>query len=207
MSADQTRDLRSVAHDTKRAKDHSHKWARGNRPSPGVMYKFRTPEGYWTGSEEQQAKVRPQRASANKHIRTPNINKPVASSYMGYKIPRSHWQHKANVRLELQDPSNLSRSLHELLPSSYTQRTPSISEDVLYSFDETESPGRPLSLEVFVKTNTKETEKFVEREYEILDYNGDAVKGRKALKDLHRGKTMGPAAEPEIIEDDGFELV
>ncbi|KAI1822267.1 hypothetical protein F4861DRAFT_541148 [Xylaria intraflava] len=207
MSVEQARDLRSLAYDAKRAKDHSHKWARGNRPSPGVTYALHAPEAYWTGSEEQQAKIRPQRAPAGKHIRTPNINKPSISDYVGYKFPRSHWQHKANVRVELQDPSNMSRSLHELLPSPGTRRKQSVSDDFLYSFDETESPGRPLSLGVFVKTNTKETEKFVEKEYEILDCNGDAVKGRKALKDLHRGKVAGPAEEAEIIEDDGFELV
>jgi hypothetical protein len=83
----------------------------------------------------------------------------------------------------------------------------SVSDDFMYSFDRKESPGRPLSLEVFVKTNTKETEKFVEKEYEILDYNGDPVKGRKALKNLHRGKMAPPAEEAELVEDEGFELV
>lgn len=77
----------------------------------------------------------------------------------------------------------------------------------MYSFDQTESPGKPLSLDVFVKTNTKATEKFVEKEYEILDYNGDPVKGRKALKDLHRGKTAPLIEEAALVEDEGFELV
>lgn len=40
-----------------------------------------------------------------------------------------------------------------------------------------------------------------------MDYNGDAVKGRRALKDLHRGKTAPPEPEPELVEDEGFELV
>ncbi|KAK5634074.1 hypothetical protein RRF57_009788 [Xylaria bambusicola] len=87
------------------------------------------------------------------------------------------------------------------------QRRQSVSDNFLYSFDKTESPGQPLSLDVFVKTNPKATERFVEKEYEILDYNGDAVKGRKALKDLHRGKTAPPLREPELVEDEGFELV
>lgn len=101
----------------------------------------------------------------------------------------------------------MSRSLRDLLPSPHAQRKDSVSDDFLYSFDQTESPGKPLSLDVFVKTNTKETEKFVEKEYEILDYNGDPVKGRRALKDLHRGKTAPPTGEPELVEDEGFELV
>ncbi|KAI2641231.1 hypothetical protein GGS21DRAFT_363977 [Xylaria nigripes] len=203
MSAEQARDLRSVAHDIKRAKDHSHKWARGNRPSPGVTYKWQ--DALWTGSEEQQAKIRPQRSPAGRHVRTPNINKPSLNDYVGYNFPRL--QHKANVLVELQDPSNMSRSLQELLPSPCTRRRQSVSEDVLYSFDESETPGKPLSLEVFVKTNTRATEKLVEKEYEILDYNGDAVKGRKALKDVHRGKMTAQPEEPELIEDEGFELV
>jgi hypothetical protein len=101
----------------------------------------------------------------------------------------------------------MSRSLRELLPSSHTQRKQSVSEDFMYSFDQMEGPGKPLSLDVFVKTNTKATEKLVEKEYEILDYNGDAVKGRKALKDVHRGKMVPPAEEAELVEDEGFELV
>lgn len=102
----------------------------------------------------------------------------------------------------------MSRSIHELLPSSQNRRTSRVADEFLYSFDKSESPGKPLSLEVFVKTNTKQTEKLVEKEYEVLDYNGEAVKGRKALKDVHRGKTLTPRAEEaELIEVDGFELV
>jgi len=123
------------------------------------------------------------------------------------EIPRS--RSKIETMAEMRDPTNMARSLHELLPSpTCTRRQMSVSDDFIYSFDKAESPGKPLSLDIFVKTNTKETEKFVEKEYEILDYNGDAVKGRKALKDLHRGKAMAPPVE-EIapIEEDGFELV
>ncbi|KAI0817054.1 hypothetical protein GGR55DRAFT_672897 [Xylaria sp. FL0064] len=205
MAFEQTRDLRSNAHDTKRVKDHNHKWERGNRASPGVHYIVFNDE--LTGSESQQEKVRPERVRTGKHFRSPNVNKPNVGGRVGYKFPDSYLRHKANVVVELQDPSNMSRSLHELLPSPSAQRKQSVSEDFLYSFDRTESPGKPLSLEVFVKTNPKETEKFVEKEYEILDYNGDAVKGRRALKDLHRGKTAPPVQEPELVEDEGFELV
>ncbi len=147
------------------------------------------------------------RRHSGKHFRSSNINKPNVSGRVGYKLPDSYLRPKANVVVELQDPSNMSRSLHELLPSSAARRKLSVSDDFLYSFDKAESPGRSLSLEVFVKTNPKETERFVEKEYEILDYNGDAVKGRRALKDLHRGKTAPPLQEAELVEDEGFELV
>lgn len=59
MAFEQTRDLRSGAHETKRVKDHAHKWARGKRPSPGVKNQWLDNESVWTGSEEQQEKVRP----------------------------------------------------------------------------------------------------------------------------------------------------
>ncbi|KAI3330812.1 hypothetical protein F4824DRAFT_491931 [Ustulina deusta] len=206
MAFEQARDLRSIAHDTKRVKDHNHKWERGNRPSPGVNINPWSGE-LTTGSESQQEKVRPERLRAGKHFRSSNINKPNVSGRVGYKLPDSYLRPKANVVVELQDPSNMSRSLHELLPSSAARRKLSVSDDFLYSFDKAESPGRSLSLEVFVKTNPKETERFVEKEYEILDYNGDAVKGRRALKDLHRGKTAPPLQEAELVEDEGFELV
>ncbi|KAI3320138.1 hypothetical protein HD806DRAFT_248121 [Xylariaceae sp. AK1471] len=207
MALEETRDLRSVARDMKRAKDHSHKWSRGNRPSSGVQEIWSQTEYVWTGSEKQQEKIRPERLPTGKHIRGPNVNKPNVSARTGGMIPQSYSRPKAGVVVELQDPSNMSRSLHELLPSPHNRRKMSVADDFLYSFDKSESPGKPLSLEIFVKTDTKQTEKFVEKEYEILDYNGDPVKGRRALKDVHRGKIAPPAEEAEHLEVDGFELV
>lgn len=108
---------------------------------------------------------------------------------------------------ELNDAA-ISRSLIDLLPSSNRSLRPTAATDgFLYSFDRTETPGKPLSLELFVKTNTKETEKLVEKEYEILDSNGDALKGRKARKNLRRQNQPLTIDEPAVVEDDGFELV
>jgi hypothetical protein len=96
-----------------------------------------------------------------------------------------------------------------MLPVTQTpsRRKPSISDNFLYSFDRTDTPGKPLSLDIFVKTNPKETEKFVEKEYEILDHNGDALKGRKARRNLRQRNHQGHADEPDALEDDGFELI
>ncbi|GAP91942.1 hypothetical protein SAMD00023353_5700780 [Rosellinia necatrix] len=207
MAFEQVRDLRSDTRDTKRVKDHNHKWARGNRPSPGVKTDIFSPGDFLTGSEEQQEKIRPHRLPHGKHIRSPNITKSNGYCRGARIITHSSWRSKADSLTELHDSSNMSQSLRELLPSLSSRRKQSVSDDVLYSFDHTESPGKPLSLDIFVKTNTKETEKFVEKEYEILDYNGEAVKGRKALKDLHRGKMIPQTEEPELVEDEGFELV
>ncbi|KAJ8118981.1 hypothetical protein ONZ43_g3886 [Nemania bipapillata] len=206
MAFEQTRDLRSGAHETKRVKDHAHKWARGKRPSPGVQARWPDMELSVTDGEEKQEKFRPDTLPSGKHIRSPNITKPVGG-FRAYDIPQSYWWPKTSALIEVQDPANMSRSLRDLLPSPHTQRKQSVSEDFMYSFDQREGPGKPLSLDIFVKTNTKATEKFVEKEYEILDYNGEAVKGRKALKDVHRGKIAPPAKEAELVEDEGFELV
>ena len=60
MAFEQTRDLRSVAHDTKRIKDHNHKWQLGTRAAPGVRL-VGVGSTEMTGSESQQEKVRPER--------------------------------------------------------------------------------------------------------------------------------------------------
>lgn len=98
---------------------------------------------------------------------------------------------------------------------------------VYYSFDHAESPGhRPLTLGAFVKTTGRETEKLVEREYEVLDCNGEALRGRKARRVLRKeessSSTTSTAAaairssgaggherkdDGEGFEDEGFELV
>ncbi len=63
-----------------------------------------------------------------------------------------------------------------------------------------------LSLDVFVKHNVRETGKLVEKEYEILDGNGDALKGRKARQTLRKAATQ-PIEVVDETEDDDFELV
>ncbi|KAH8158640.1 hypothetical protein CIB48_g9605 [Xylaria polymorpha] len=207
MAFEQSRDLRSGAKETKRVKDHNHKWARGTRPSAGVKSHWLEYETFLTGSPEQQEKVRPNSLPNGKHIQAPNVTKATVSGHRFWMVPQGHWAPKSDALVELRDPANMSSSLRDLLPSPRTQRKQSVSDDFLYSFDKTESPGKPLPLEVFIKTSTKATEKLVEKEYEILDYNGDTVKGRKALKDVHRGKVALPAEEPKLLEDEGFELV
>ena len=93
-----------------------------------------------------------------------------------------------------------------MLPSHSGRRTSEV-DNILYSFDRSETPGKPLSLDVFVKTNPRETEKLVEKEYEILDGNGEPLRGRKARRDLRRKSPKPIAEESGTIDDDGFELV
>lgn len=205
MAYNQNRDLRSASQDPKRAKERNAKWARGSRPSAGCKYNVWEPEVILTGSESQRAKVRPERQYENHRLPSHNIVK----AKLLHDIPQSRSRAKVNAMEELNDPA-LSRSLLDMLPSPnsrlLSRQKSSISDNFLYSFDRADSPGKPLSLDIFVKTNTKETEKFVEKEYEILDNNGDALKGRKARRNLRR-PAQATISEPEIVEDDGFELV
>ncbi|KAI8961390.1 hypothetical protein F5Y11DRAFT_348544 [Daldinia sp. FL1419] len=205
MASDQARDLRSFAQDSKRFKDRVEKWSRGTRPAAGCYYDLGRDE-LVAGSESQREKVRPQGNFSHSHrLANQNIVKPHKKDQSGLRL--GYTRAKKDALEELHDPSNVSQSLFNLLPSSQVRRNSSFSDNVLYSFDRAESPGKPLTLDVFMKTNPKETEKFVEKEYEILDYNGDALKGRKARQNLRRGNHGLAAQEPDIIEDDGFELV
>ncbi len=108
--------------------------------------------------------------------------------------------------------SETSRSISDLLPLSpafHGARKDSVSDNFLYNFDRVDSsPGNPLSLDIFVKEPTRATERQVEREYEVLDHNGEVLRGRKARRNLRNGGT--PPTQPSEgmgEEDDGFELV
>ncbi|OTB06030.1 hypothetical protein M426DRAFT_21454 [Hypoxylon sp. CI-4A] len=204
MAFEQTRDLRSSAQDSKRFKEHAEKWSRGARPLAGVKYNI-IEDALAMDNESQQEKFRPERHHSYR-LPTQNVVKPREAQRHGFRPAYSRT--KIDAMTELNDPSSISRSLYDLLPSStQSRRSFSSSDNIMYSFDRAESPYRPLTLDVFVKPNPKETDKFVEKEYEILDNNGDALKGRRARQNLRRKNNAPAAEEPDIIEDDGFELV
>ncbi|KAI1761215.1 hypothetical protein GGR53DRAFT_525343 [Hypoxylon sp. FL1150] len=206
MAFEQTRDLRSSAQDSKRYKEHAEKWSRGSRPSAGCQINV-WDGSVMSGSESQREKIRPERSFNHCRLATQNIVKPRGSGQVRHDLPGSYSRAKIDALGELQDPSNVSRSIHDLLPDTTRYLSTIADSNIMYSFDRAESPGKPLSLDIFVKTNPKETEKFVEKEYEILDNNGDALKGRKARQNLRRKNHAPASQEPDIIEDDGFELV
>ena len=81
--------------------------------------------------------------------------------------------------------------------------------EAVYNSIDTGMPERQLPLEVYVRPDARATEKFVEKEYEVLDWNGEAVKGKKARRALRVGREGSGAheEEEEIREEDGFELV
>jgi len=134
----------------------------------------------------------------------------IVKAKIPWDIPRSHSRAKVDPMEELNDPS-LTRSIIDMLPSPTAQneaktRT-NAADQILYSFDRVDSPGQPLSLDVFVKSDVKGTEKLVEREYEVLDINGDALKGRKARRTLRHPSPKQRASESAVEDVDGFELV
>lgn len=121
------------------------------------------------------------------------------------EIPSKRVRSKVSAQEEI---DAASRSVLDYLPSP-VRRQNSATDNILYSFDRTDSPGRPVTLDIFVKTTGRDTEKLVEKEYEILDENGDALKGKKARRTLRQGVSTGNKSaddEPEVDED-GFELV
>lgn len=126
---------------------------------------------------------------------------------------RSNWNNSPGLfRTKLHAKSEINeanRYLGDLPPTTAPAlvRRQSAGENVLYSFDRLDTPGRPYTLDFFVKAPTaRDTEKFVEKEYEILDTHGQALKGRKARRELRHGHADA-GAQDAIVEDEGFELV
>jgi hypothetical protein len=124
----------------------------------------------------------------------------VKTNRGNYMLPISQVKTKDSAREEMQD---VSRSIVDLVPSP---RGTSASDGFLYSFDRTESPVNVLSLDIFVKPDVQ-TEKLVEKEYEILDANGDALRGKKARRNLRKAASNPIETAPVEGDDEEFELI
>jgi len=199
------RDLRSAKHEWKRDKTSAEKWSRGAVPSPGVRFDFATGEPL-TGSESQQAKVRPRGryCDHNSHYHTKR-NTNFVKMRRNFDNSETLFRTKLHAKSEINEANRYLGDLPPTAPGLV--RRQSVADDVLYSFDRLDTPGRPYSLDFFVKAPTaRQTEKFVEKEYEILDTHGEALKGRKARRELRHGHA-DPGAQDTIVEDEGFELV
>lgn len=138
-----------------------------------------------------------------------NINKYARTTGRMRDSSNRRTRSKVSAKEEMEEAAKVSRSILDYLPSSPRRQSSNPMDNILYSFDRADSPGRPLTLEVFVKTTGRDTEKFVEKEYEVIDSHGDALKGRKARRNLRRGGSTGlNGAEEELqFDEDGFELV
>ncbi|KAL1868970.1 hypothetical protein VTK73DRAFT_3431 [Phialemonium thermophilum] len=202
------RDLRSASKEWKRSKDSTTKWSFGSRPLSGCHLDLSTYETVG-GSESQRAKSRP-RGKASDVLKTTNLKKEhniIKTTRGNYEMPAGRVRAKTNAYDEISDVrSSFTDGLPA--PGSLTRKM-TASDNFLYSFDRTESPGRPLTLDIFLKPSTpRDTERLVEKEYEILDDNGQALKGRKARRILRKGTAAEPLGKDEApTEDEGFELV
>ncbi|KAL2126223.1 hypothetical protein VTI74DRAFT_7098 [Chaetomium olivicolor] len=218
----ETRDLRSARKEWKRTKDSNSKWSHGVRPLSGVRFNI---NGEVTGTAQQQAGVRPcRRWRSTLSKPTPNLVKP----HPRYDIPYARVRSELHCQAELRDFDTAATPLaspslsHALsLSTAAVAAAPtsagSTGDPFLYSFDRTDTPGGPLTLEVFVKKGKGrkggETERLVEREYEVVDGDtGEAVRGRRARALLRREGSKETQEEPEgggeqEGEDEGFELI
>ncbi|KAJ4381452.1 hypothetical protein N0V85_008662 [Neurospora sp. IMI 360204] len=233
------RDLRSSHKEWKRSKDSSTKWASGTRDLPGVKKNWMTGELLTSnGHPNQLIKSRPARkirgdacgsceypkqSSRNlyklrhhgNNIGYHSINFPKLFAHKDIRYDDREDYSTTSSSSSSTPSSSVSKNLFSSVVSSTTSTT-AAEDNFLYSFDQDSTPGfsrTPLTLENFVKTDDRKTEKFVEKEYEILDANGEALKGRKAKRRGLRGGAAAAAAaasqqeEEEVEEDEGFELV
>lgn len=222
------RDLRSSHKEWKRTKDSSTKWASGARDLPGVKKSWSMTGELLSSNQHhpnQMIKSRP----ARKVRDACGCEYPKQSSRNMYKLRGGNvGYHSINFPKLFAAKDIRYGDDHDFStpPSRSTRSSPSVSttknlfssitsaseDNFLYSFDQDSTPGfsrTPLTLENFVKTDDRKTEKFVEKEYEILDANGEALKGRKAKRRGLRGgaSQQEKGEDEEVVEDEGFELV
>ncbi|KAK3292341.1 uncharacterized protein B0H64DRAFT_445280 [Chaetomium fimeti] len=211
MAADSTqyeRDLRSANKEWRRGKDSNVKWAHGSRYLAGIDRNscddtFRTGA---TAPDHMFAKCRPNKRPSEAYHRA-KMSQNIVKTRSASEMPPARRRSKMHCQTEIEAaslPVDLPRGL---FPAPAT--APSADAEVLYSFDRADTPGRPLTLEVFVKnTAGRDTERLVEREYEVLDGNGDAVSGRRARAVLRRGASKerdAAAAAAAAADGDGVE--
>ncbi|OIW32490.1 hypothetical protein CONLIGDRAFT_271645 [Coniochaeta ligniaria NRRL 30616] len=195
------RDLRGANQEWKRHKDSTRKWRLGEAPSAGVSWDWitNTPTG---GSEAQQKKVRPITAPGNRDPWKDHHNIVKLSHSGNHGLSQVRVKSKMGIQEELEAATRSG----DLLGGSDVLTPGGLANDpFLYSFDRSVTPGQPLTLDVFVKAPTaRDTERLVEKEYEVVDENGQALRGREAKRNL-RKSSSNLAAEKSV--DDGFELV
>jgi hypothetical protein len=198
------RDLRGANRDFKRHKDSTRKWRLGEAPSAGVRWDWIT-NGPVGGSESQQRKVRPIQPSGDPWKEHQNIVKASRSGNCNQHLSGARVKAKMGIHEELLEASRTDPRAAPVPASPGAGAAAAVNDPFLYSFDRSVTPGRPLTLDVFVKAPTaRDTERLVEKEYEVVDENGQALKGREAKRNL-RKSSSNLGAEKSV--DDGFELI
>lgn len=225
------RDIRSASVAFKRDRDHNSKWGLGMRPSGGVQQNWISGD-LVGGSEDQRMKVRPMKQWTSDHKSHQNKTPKATSVSISYAqagvAGRLSRKVDAMVDASEHTSSALSKSLLDLLPQHANNKSTSVrthqglSEDstvsgILYSYD-TKGPSPTgsrtavdlggLVEQAEMKWKSKETEKIVKGEYEVLDNEGETTilsKG-KGKNGSPKQKVSAVVANP-VDEDDGFELI
>ncbi|KAK4204151.1 hypothetical protein QBC40DRAFT_293188 [Triangularia verruculosa] len=193
------RDLRHSAKERKRVKDHSTKWRHGSRFLSGVTtvpWFEDVPVKY--SNEGHIAKMRPEKRYIDRYHETRKltVGQNIVKGRPHWNTPISAINNRHAKEISAADLNDVANNLPSVVPPQ---------EDFLYSFDRNDSPDRPVTLEVFVKSATnKETERLVAKEYEVVDGNGEAVKGRRARRVLRSGTSeRREEDEPVVVEGGG----
>ncbi|KAH7327857.1 hypothetical protein B0I35DRAFT_472630 [Stachybotrys elegans] len=190
------RDLRSADREFKRHRDLVAKWANGARPldSPGHV------EVQYLGIEKRgKAFPRLLRPQKNSHPRKSHHNMVKTLRGHNHELPPGRVRRAAHIQAEmdqsfLENPPIECPSLAsaEQMVTENTGRQCQATTDLLLP---------PLSLDHFIKTTGRETEQFVEKEYGIIDANGQLLEGRKARQNLRHGK------DQSIQAVEGYEVI
>jgi hypothetical protein len=202
IPAQYDRDLRGAALDVKRHKDSTRKWRLGDAPLAGVRWNPLV-DGPPRGHDGQQ-KVRP--ASEDRAHPSHKLRHNMVKLTRGnYELAPARVKSQMGIHEEL-EASRRGWEGDAAAMSPGAAAAGLVNDPFLYSFDQTVTPGAPLTLDVFVKAPTaRDTERLVEKEYEVVDENGRGLRGKEAKRNLRNGGGSGHWGEKEV--EDGFELV
>ncbi len=221
MTAQLHGDLRSAHIEFKRSRDSTMKWCRGFI-AENTIYDAPVAKIVDVSTARKIVPLRPP-AKESSVGRRQNVGKGRPSPYYSPWAARA--RDTSDARLQTKEGMGFGHAdLDEMgsgpgAAAAAAAVAAAASSGIFYSFDHTDSPPDALSLEAYMKPNVRATEKLVEREYEVLDGNGDAVSGRKARHVLRREaagagalSTAGPSTAPkapliEVLDDEDFELV
>lgn len=195
------RDFRSPNQERKQKKDALTKWKYGTRPAAGCGYDGILDKSTRGSNESHRAKQRPERRGWG--------HDPWKEHHNIVKTTRANYNAAPGlVRSKMSIGEELDAATRADIPAVAGPISPAAGQQdpFLYSFDRSVTPGRPLTLDVFVKAPTqRDTEKLVEREYEVVDENGRALKGQQARRNLR--KSASDLKAGSAVADDGFELL
>lgn len=134
------------------------------------------------------------------------------SSWDSQNAHRARMARKEDALKEVSSGASLSRSLSDLFPNpSPLSRSSSIDSGVLYSFDAPTTPRRAVRLNSLIEKaeiewESRETDKIIRNEYEILDESGEVKVITKG-----KGKKSSPRQRPQVVtrveDDDDWETI